>query len=214
MPPTWDQLTGWLTFSRAKSVPAERDGEGRLVRLNRPSQAETTLEVVWEDHPTIREPLLTWLRTLSESTEQAVQIKAAHAVGRLATFNFDVVDGEFLRPWASSRYVRHHRLASWALEAAAPQAEISGHVRRRLRRWARGSRPQRSVAARAYGSSIGLMWLDDALDSFERITREPWQFQLQLAVARSISDLFVDETARRILERLDDWVRKEFAAAR
>lgn len=213
--PSWERLTEWLAYARARSVPAGQSGEGRVVWLNRPAQAELTLQVVWEEHPTIREPLLRWLRHLAEETsDRAVCIKAAHTVGRLAAFDFDAINAEFLEKWASSERKLQQRLAAWALEAAATQQEIAGRVRYRLRRWARASRTRRSVAARAYGSSIGTAWLADALEAFEQILQEPGPRALQSVVACSLVDLFAPSTAGAIVRRLDAWCRHDHPGRR
>lgn len=208
-PPVWEQMHKWMEFAQADSTPGERGGDGRLVRLRRSGLAEATIEAVWEEHPTIREPLLAWLRRLTDHPDKAVRIKAAHTIGRLATFNFDVIDAEFLRVWSRSRSSAQHRLAAWALEAAAPHPDITGRVRELLLDWTGGSRSRRSVAARAYGSTIGLRWPDEALSAFGRIALAPGDRVLQGAVARSVADIYRNDTAEAILKVLVGWIRDE-----
>lgn len=212
--PSWEQLTDWLAHARATAPPAAARGEGRFVRLNRSAQAHATLEVVWEEHPTVREVLSTWLERLSEHPDQAVRIKAAHAVGTLATFDFGVIEREFLRPWAKSRRVSHHQLASWVLEAAVTYDGITDRVRKLLRRWAKGTRTQQSVAASAYGSAIGTLWLEDTLNAFEAISKVVGPRRLQDAVARSLADLFGDDREMRILETLHQWSADPYPSQR
>ncbi|QXJ23424.1 hypothetical protein AGRA3207_004572 [Actinomadura graeca] len=209
----WEQLTEWLTFAGATASPSTR-GEGRIVRLKRPTQAHATLEAVWEEHPTVREPLIVWLRWLSEHTDQAVRIRTAHAVGTLATFDFDVIERDFLLPWARARSIRKHQLAAWVLEAAATQDGIADRVRVLLRRWAGGSRTQQSVAARAYGSEIGMLWVDDTLNAFETISKVIRLPPLQDAVARSIADLFGEGRETEILHKLHAWSDDDFPSQR
>lgn len=202
--PSWEQLSEWLEFAGATAPPSTR-GEGRVVQLNRTAQVHATLEAVWEDHPTVRESLILWLKRLSEHPDQAVRIKVAHTVGTLATFDFDVIEREFLRPWAKSNRIRHHQLASWVLEAAVTYDAISDRVRKLLRRWGNGSRTQQSVAARAYGSAIGTLWVDDTLNAFETISKVVRLPRLQDAVARSLADLFGEGREMSILRKLYRW---------
>ncbi|WP_157530190.1 hypothetical protein [Microtetraspora niveoalba] len=199
----WEEFSTWAQKAKVTAEPG-RGGEGRTVRLMRRGYAGITLRTVWEEQPTIHEPLLDWLRDLSEDEDWRIRMKAAYAIGLLATFDFAVVDERFLKRWSDSKRPSHHDLAAWTLNTAAEDPDITPRVHERLRQWAKGSRACRSIVARAYGSWIGAIWIDEALDAMEKVAGSEDR-QLQMAVARSISHICQPENAVKIMSRLERW---------
>lgn len=204
--PAWEQLNSWLDYAAATTSPAQIAGSGRLVHLKR--RAETvTLRVLWEDQPTIREPLIAWLKGLAEDVSQLseVQMKAAHAAGILATFDFDVARARFLNPWIKSRKLRDHRSAAMMLESTFRNPDMRPRVYELLRKLPDGTRGEQLAAAHAYGSPVGLNAPGIALRDLRKIAFGR-NTEVSKAVAGSIGNLYARETAEEILKELESWL--------
>jgi hypothetical protein len=205
-PPTWEQLDAWLEYAGATAHRPTRAGGGRAVRLNRRYAPAVTIRVLWEDHPTVREPLMSWLLGLGEDSNSEVQLKAAHAVGKLATLDFDTIRRRFLTPWTSSRRFADHRLAALALEAAAQDPDMALRVHDHLRQLVSSDRyGARAVAIQAYGSSIGANAIGEALQALRRIST-PLMVRVNRNAARSIAYLCEEGTAPMVVRELASWV--------
>jgi hypothetical protein len=206
--PAWEQLSTWLDYAGATTSPAQTAGGSRTVRLSKPRAEIVTLQVLWEDHPTIREPVVAWLKDLAEEAEERkdVQMKAAHAAGIIATFDFDIARTKFLDPWIHSRKLRDYRLAAMMLESAvARDPDILSLVLDLLRKLADGTRGERLVVAQAYGSPIGRDVLGIALRDLRKIAYGR-DTEVSKAVAGSIGNLYSKETSDAILKELVAWV--------
>jgi hypothetical protein len=205
-PPTWEQLDKWLEYAGAEARRPGRPGSGRVVRLNRSRASAETIHVLWEDHPTIREPLILWLINLGTSPDPEVQVHAAHAVGKLATLDFDTVRERFLTPWSRSQKPDEHRLAALALEAAAQEPWMKFRVHEHLRTLAESHRHgDRTVAIQAYGSSIGAEAIGEALSALHRISMA-LHLRLNQDAARTIAYLYSARTATTIIRELASWI--------
>ncbi|MGW4420489.1 hypothetical protein [Streptosporangium sp. NPDC004631] len=203
----WERLGSWLSYSGISAIQGARRGEGRRVQL-RDELAPLLLPMIWEELPAVRGHLYAWLRRLGESSDEHVRIKIAHAVGLLATCDFDLMEKEFLDGWSRASKVGQKQLAAWALEAAASDPEIRDRVEALLRRWAEiGPYERRTTAAIAYGSQMGIRNVNEVLASFRMITLTTKGYWLCDAVARSISDIYVTNTARPIAAELARWAR-------
>ncbi|GII94585.1 hypothetical protein [Sinosporangium siamense] len=215
MPP-WEWLDRMLGQVRAfcDSSPAA-DGS-RLVRLRTPEFAPAVLEVVWKNTQ-ISEPLLAWLKELTAAGSRDVQIRAAHAIGRLATYDFDVIYEEFFKEWTTGRAAGQGKqwLAAWALEAAVLSESASGRVLNLLTHWSTGGNAkQRTAVVRAYGSSIGVDNIEDALRAFQRVLLATSPRQIQDAVARSLTETCTPQTVLTIVAALTAWSKGEHAGLR
>lgn len=201
----WEKLRSWLDYADADADRADAPGGGRSVRLNRASARRATLQVLWEDHPTIRDPLIAWLRGLTEAADSRVQLKAAHAAGMLAALDFDAMMARVLMPWARSERRRHHQLAAMMLEAAAQDKALFSRVQDQLQQLARGARTQRLVATYAYGSKIGL---DDPGGALRVLHRMAYlrSADVHQAIAAAIDYLYSPTTAGEIVNELAGWV--------
>lgn len=208
--PTWEDLQTWLEYAGATTRPMPTGG-GRIVELHQRTRARTTLQVLWEEQPTIREPLMDWLDGLAHGPE--TRIRAAHAVGLLATFDFAAVDERFLRPWSRSQAFLDQRLAAWVLEAAAREPALEQRVRRHLRELADATYGEIMVAIRAHGSHLGTADLADSLSVFETASRRLSRGTAD-AIATSVSFLFSADTAMEIIGALADWTRSEHGRSR
>lgn len=199
--PSWEWLPEWLQFAQADCSWGESTTR---VRLRRPRLASAILEVIWQEGQSIRDPFLKWLDELSGHSDRDVRIKAAHAIGRVAAYDFKLVEAVFLRRWSRSRRQNDSWLAAWALEAAYAE-NPSQQVLDCLGRWVR-TMASRRTAARAYGSRIGVERIAEALDAFQWMATKssPRQKYLHIAIARSLTELCTATTAPAIIERLAD----------
>jgi hypothetical protein len=209
----WEKLPLWLGYVDAEAASASGPGGGRTIRLRRPSLAAVMLRVIWEDHPTIRDSLVEWLFRLGGEGSWHTRIKVGHAVGKLATFDFNVVDERFLKVWSRSRSKRDHQLAALALEAAAENPSLTHRVHRHLHAMIAGNAAQKAIAIRAYASSVGLAAPDQALTAFRTMVLSGGA-KFHQEVAQSVAYLYRVDTAHLIVNHLGGWVDKGPAGRR
>jgi hypothetical protein len=206
--PAWEQLHTWLEYADATASPPQMTGGGRTVHV-KSRAAFYTLQILWEDHPTIREPLIAWLRDLAGEARRRpeTEFAAARTAGILATFDFGVANTRFLTPWVNSRRWRDQRLAALMLESAVREPAILRRVLDLLQDWADGTRGKRLAAAHAYGSRIGLMEPGIALRDLRKISlRGMVDIDISRSVAGSIRDLYSADLAEAIIGELEKWV--------
>ncbi|MEV6155441.1 hypothetical protein AB0L53_34380 [Nonomuraea sp. NPDC052129] len=210
-PPSWEWLPDWLQFAQADCSSGENSTR---VCLRRPRLAAAILEVIWQEGQSIRDPVLAWLTQLSGHPDRDVRIKAAHAIGRIAAYDFKMVETEFLRRWSRSRRQNESWLAAWALEAAYAD-NPSQQVLDCLGGWLRTTTTRRT-AARAYGSRIGIDRIVEALEAFQWMVMKssPRERYLQDAIARSLTDICTTGTAPTIIEELAGWSVNSHAGLR
>ncbi|MFI6496734.1 hypothetical protein [Nonomuraea typhae] len=207
-PRSWAWLEKALDHAEAETEESESGDKGRVVRLRQPLMAAAILEVAWREGQSIRDPLQAWLSYLSEHPQREVRIKAAHAIGRLAAFDFDVIDHAFLRKWSGAKATWQTRwLAAWTLEAGARVEEIAPLITRRLADWSKGTRAQRSIVVKAYGSWIGEQRVEEAMNAFRRVLVKEAPPYMQEAVARSVTEILTPASAAPILAHADEWAR-------
>ncbi|WP_378199057.1 hypothetical protein [Actinoallomurus acaciae] len=204
--PIWEELQSWLDSTKSRTGPSPRPGDGRTLLLDRPRAPGTALRVLWEEHPTIREALIQWLRRLTEHPDPGVQTRAAHAVGMFATFDFDTINTRFLGEWSASRSSHDHRRAALVLEAAACDVQLKDRVHAHLRDLASSVRyGHRSVAVRAYGSRIGLEAPAEALRVLRSVSVR-LNLRLNHEIAVTVANLCHPGTAPAIVGELSAWV--------
>jgi hypothetical protein len=208
----WENLPAWLHYVDAEATPAGPGG-GRSIRLRRPSLASVMLRVIWEDQPTIRDSLVDWLIWLGGEGSWHTRIKVGHAVGKLATFDFALVNERFLEVWSRSRRPRDHQLAALALEAAAEDPSMTRLVHLHLDSMIHGNDAKKSIAIRAYASSVGLSAPDQALAAFKTLVLTRGA-KFHHDVAQSIAYLYRSSTAPTIMNHLADWISYGGAAGR
>ncbi|NUH37144.1 hypothetical protein HUF15_10295 [Streptomyces samsunensis] len=171
------------------------------VRISQPGLGEAIMEVLWHDHSGARGPLLRWLDSLVIGSEEDIRVLASQTVGLLATFDWAYVHEELLVPWASDKSEqagRRHFAAAWALERAVVDPLLASRVRRLLWRWSQ-RREFHACAQTAYGTRIGAMFPDEALNNLERIasgTRSVWP---------AVREIYSAGSRPQVLKRLADW---------
>ncbi|MEW9553176.1 hypothetical protein [Nonomuraea sp. NPDC050783] len=199
----WERLSQWIDYSRLSEAEGIRGGEGRRIDV-RPGLATRLLPSLWTQLPAIRPALYDWLSDLAGGDDWRAQVKAAYAIGRLATCDYDIIDKKFFTPWSKER--EKARALTWALEAAAlADRDVAVLVGRTLNAWATGTYNQRMAAALAYGSAIGVGNPGDALSAFRTIAVAASYLETCDAVARSVAEVYTPSTAGRVLGELARW---------
>ncbi|GAA5068542.1 hypothetical protein HNP84_008398 [Thermocatellispora tengchongensis] len=206
-----ETLQQWLQYADAVAgVEAVPEGR-RRIGLRVPAMSPAILYTAWHNHPALRGPMTAWLHDLAGDPEPEVQISLAQAIGKLATYDFAEIDAEFIRKWATSRRVTWHRMAAWALEAAAQDPRFTESIRRRLVAWSESTLSRRSVAVHAYGTSLGRVFLHDGLAGLRRIAADP-RPGLRDHVARSTVEHFLGGRRTEIVTELGLWARSGVTA--
>jgi hypothetical protein len=211
------------TSDAAQGAPA---GSGRIVQLEHPTLGPAILRTAWQSHVGMREAILPWLRHLADHDEIDVRMAAAQIVGKLATYDFDVIRFEILAEWAGSGRFNDRQATAWAVEALAQQDRFAGRVRKLVRGWARSGDTARCATAIAvYGTSYGAYHPHEAIDAMRRIagSRVLAAKALEQALARTISQSMTEMSAAgantEVLSALGQWAHSDawlirWAAAR
>jgi hypothetical protein len=208
--PAWQSLGVWLKYADAATSPGEGAGSGPTVHLKRSAEIPT-LQILWAEQPTIRQPLTDWLRETAESSNSRVYTKAAHAAGVLAAFDFEVAEEKLITPWSKSRRLRDYRLAAMVLESAVRDPGAAPRVHERVAELADSEkRGDRLIAAHAIGSRIGLDAPSIAMRELRKLALGR-DAEVGKAVAGSIGNLYSAGTAAMILEELSTWIESHTA---
>ncbi len=216
----WEWLDDWIGDTGIRVKETGGSGDGQVIEFDEPRMAGSILRVVWEEQPTIHEPLLTWLHQLTEDDRFGTRMKAAEAIGLLATYDFLSVRNRFLEVWRDSDKVERRELTAWALASAARDPQLQPRVLECLRRWAYNGRRAQSVVIRSYGSWLGARHVEEALSVLGDIAKTSG-YVLSDSIARAVSEIHqlgagrtflyeaenaeVPENTRRIIAVLLDW---------
>ncbi|GGL27952.1 hypothetical protein [Planomonospora parontospora] len=200
---TWERLSDWTGQGSIAVESTGRSGDGQVVRFRLPESAGTALRLVWEEQPTIRQPLLSWLGELTAERDALIRMKAAQVIGLLATYDFPAVEERFLDRW---RKDGQHDLAAWSLGSTAKDPGMAARVHGCLREWAGGTPNSRSVVIRVYGSWIGVEWPEEALRELGRITGTLQRgSSFADEAARSIWQIHQPQNSAKVLSTLAGW---------
>jgi hypothetical protein len=195
-----DPLHRWL--HHVDIVDADRRPQ---IRLREPTVAGALLDLVWNEYDEAREPLLAWLRDLCRSREETVRVRAALAVGRLASLDFDHLRNRVLDMWGASADVRDQRAAAWALEGVVLEGTARTQALELVGTWSRSGAPRKiAVAVRAYGTRIGRHHFDQAAAGLRAAARYP---ALRTPVALALEEIYAAGARREVLTLLDQWSR-------
>lgn len=184
------------------------------IRLCNPDLPSALLDELWHEYDAVRTPILRWLQELSVSRNLEIRVRAAQAVGKLATDNFDYVCQEVIVEWAGSHWPRQRYAAAWALEAAVRTGDVEDRVRRLLRYWCRaGSRCRKLTAVATYGTGIGADRPEEALRSLHHLARadDP---EMTTIACRSVVELFLGGQSAQVLDTLQNWLADADGTAR
>lgn len=216
----WEWLSDWTEDTGISVKETGRGGDGQVVEFDEPRMAGSILRVVWEEQPTIHEPLLAWLHQLTKDEQFSTRMKAAEAIGLLATYDFRAIRDRFLEEWRDSKEFERGELAAWALASAARDPQVEPRVLECLDRWAHHGRRAQSVVIRACGSWLGARHVGEALRVLGDIAKTSGYVLIE-SVARAVSQIHqlgtgrtflydaetaeVPENTRRIISALVEW---------
>jgi hypothetical protein len=120
--------------------------------------AGAVLGHAWERHHNLRGPLVRWLQSLGENRRTVAWMRAALALGVLATFDFPHVFNEAILPAAGSGRVRGQLFAATALDLAARDETVRPAIRSLVRDWRRAGPASLLITAafvHGYGRAAG-----------------------------------------------------------
>ena len=166
------------------------------------SYAQRILRHYWHEHDYDRELVLDWLREIGDDVEGRVAVRAALAVGHLATFAFDTVRRDVIVPWAGSSAGDERELAAVALALPARDPGTAGRAVRLVAEWSwRKGGAARITAARALGTSVGPV-LNGGPDAGLTRLAKGADGRLSTALGDSIAELMGDAELPRQVELL------------
>lgn len=206
---TVDELLHYMEATDQEPLNGSTARDGARRTSMRAGLPAIVLEVAWRDYDVLRVPLLRWLQGLVDVGTAAVRVRAALAVGKLATFDFPFVFREVIQPWASSAGRGNRLAAAWALEMAATEESIDTHVRGELLRWTRGqARYRQRTALLTWGTGIGARHFDLALESLEHLAPRP-ELAEEWDLSLTVRELYLaGPSPDRILAAIEGWAEQ------
>jgi hypothetical protein len=178
------------------------------LRFRDPEFHAAVLEEVWEHYDTARSPLLLWLRELAVSSrDEAIRVRAAQVVGRLAVRDFGHVCHQVFIEWSDSVNSKAREAAATALEAVA--VSMSPLVWNLLAEWCKdGNQNRQRTAVLALGTGISE---HDPVETLARLrqlalrsTGRPAQTMGE-AVRHSVTELISGAHQATVVRALRAW---------
>lgn len=207
-----------LDYAEASDHPPQtagpQDGLTRRVWM-RPGLPAAVLETAWRHYDAVRGPLIAWLQSLAaQRQDPTLQVRAAAAVGKLATYDFEYISIEVIDGWAASPDPSHRWAAAWALEMAAEDPRLAERVRRRISSWCQEASDQnrqrtfnrQRTALLAFTTSIATRHVGSTLQSLTVLAKQPHHGN-DWAVALGLRELFLAGCHAEVRDRLASWVR-------
>jgi hypothetical protein len=202
-------LLDWL---EADLTPAPNAATPRPLEFRNPVVPDVVLEHVWKTHYLANESILHWLDDLARLRRDRaripveVRLRAAQAVGRLATYDFNRVMDDVVEPWIRSQTISGLQAASWAFEVVIDDPQIAPVAWDRVRVWSTQGQQWRRAALVIYANALHLRQTDDALDLVRRVAPLPAKPDFTLAaVLRSVVLAGAED---EVFGTLVDWLRQ------
>ena len=163
------------------------------------------LRRAWAIHD-MRNPLLSWLESLSNDSRPLVYMRAALAIGLLTSWDFSYTFHERIDPWARSKEPRQRWAAAVALDEASRSEQVAPVVREMLDAWCdKGTFAQRWTAAIALGYDFGQDDPDKALKQLRKLGCSDDGKLAQMA-SWAIARIFVRGAVKPVIRALKDWL--------
>ena len=180
------------------------------LRFGDPDLHMAVLEEVWEQYDAARSPLLVWLHKLAVSSpDEAIRIRAAQVVGRLAVRDFGHICHRLLLDWSDSLNAKPREAAATALESVA--VSMAQQVWKLLAEWCKdGNRNRQRTAVLALGTRIGE---HDPIETLARLRqlalRNTGQAGQSIgeAVRRSVTELLSGPHQSIVVHVLRTWTQ-------
>jgi hypothetical protein len=167
------------------------------------------LRHVWAVH-NLRDPLLSWLESLTNDRRPLVYMRAALAIGLLTSWDFSYTFHERIEPWArSSKKPRRRWTAAVALDEASRNDEVRPVVREMLEAWCeKGTFAQRWTGAIALGYDLGLRDPASALKELRKLGC--WEDgKLAQMASWAVARIFVLGGIKPVIKALGDWLEDD-----
>jgi hypothetical protein len=186
------------------------DAPTAQLRFRDPDLHLAMLEELWERYDAVRSPLLHWLTELAvHSPDEALRVRAAQIIGRLAMRDFGHVCHRLILDLANSISPRAWEAAATALEAAA--FDSRPQVVRLLAEWCKeGNQHRQRTAILALGTTIGEHDTDWTLSQFRNLALRATGRAAQPigeAVRRSVTELLSGPHQAIVVRTLRQWAR-------
>jgi hypothetical protein len=194
--------------ARKEELAEDPEELTRRVWMRNTAFPAAVLEAAWLDFDVVRQPLLDWLRELTASRDDAVRVRAAIAVGKLAAYDFEHIFQQVIEPWAGSANPNDRWAAAWALEMAAKHERLATPVRAKVRQWCRESLLRRQrTALLALGTAIDVQYAEESLGSLFLLALRPAHAR-DYALALSVRELFLKGAQESVREALSNWAEQ------
>jgi hypothetical protein len=171
------------------------------------------LRQVWAVH-NLRDPLLSWLESLSNDHRPLVYMRAALAIGLLTSWDFSYTFHERIDPWARSKKPRRRWTAAVALDQASRNSEVAPVVREMLEAWCeKGSFAQRWTGTIALGYDLGLHNPDKTLKELRKLGCWDEGKLVQMA-SWATARIFVLGGVKPVIKALSAWLEDDRSLVR
>lgn len=184
------------------------------IRLRNPDLPSAILHELWHEYDATRPSVLRWVQDLANRQSAELRVRAAQAVGKLATDDFEYVYQEVISGWAGSRFASQREAAAWALEVAFVTGDTEDRIRQLLRDWCRsGTKNRQLTAVTTYGTRIGASSPEEALRSLLYLARSE-DIQMTRIACNSVVELFAGGQHEQVLDTLQKWLTEPDLTAR
>nr|WP_051056041.1 hypothetical protein [Kitasatospora sp. SID7827] len=200
-----------LAFLRAELVNGEVETAGvgapaRIVRYRGRALSAAVLAEVWDRHHPAREPMVRWIRLLTDDPRPEVWVRAALAAGELCSRDFATGYDKLIRPMATAAAPQRRAFAATVLDQTSRHASHRPTVRALVRDWVRSPSVRlRWTAAMALGFGH-LAPAAEALDWLARIGTDA-EHDLSPLVSYSTVRMLSGTADREVLRRIADWTK-------
>ncbi|WP_322747085.1 MULTISPECIES: ATP-binding protein [unclassified Frankia] len=207
-----------LVWVEASPVDRDEDdtpaGNAGRVRFRNPAMAGAVLDLVWDEHHLTQTALRHWLTELAlvgahGAEPEAVRLRAAQAVGRFATHDFDLIMAELVEPWIR-RNRSGQRAAAWTVEAMIGYPLITDRAWERVQRWSGQGDRWRTAALLVYATAPGASRTGEALELVRRTAAVPFR-QNRQPLAFAMEVVYAVASAggmEQVFDLLDQWVQE------
>jgi hypothetical protein len=163
------------------------------------------LRQAWAVH-NLRDPLLSWLKSLSDDPRFLVYVPAALTIGLLTSWDFTYTFHERIEPWATSKNPWRRWMAAVALNQAARSDEVRPVVRAILEDWYEyGNFAQRYTGTVALGYDLGFDDPEKALKQLRKLGC--WKDgKLAREATLATAGIFVLGAVQPVINTLKDWL--------